>query len=197
MRPPQYDEQAAVDPKRSFVSPPATSFSSNMSRFGFLLAVALIMSGCAGNINTQQGTEVTDRYFTANGEEDGLPLIFRARQNIPIGANQSDFPHQVLVEWYFDASENNGMPLPDTNEAQVTFEDALASFDDGAMSYLMLVVTGNGRKFWYWYVRDVPAWLEKLNDLLTDHPVYPIGISDSLDPEWSVWSGLVSNTEGL
>ena len=140
---------------------------------------------------------MTDRWFTANGEEGGLPLIFRARQNIPVGANPSDYPNQILVEWHFDVDENNGMPPAATNEAQIEFEDALANLDDGDKSYLMLVVTGNGRKFWYWYAKDVPEWMGQLNNVLSEHPVYPIEVSDTSDPEWSVWRGLLSNTEGL
>lgn len=130
-----------------------------------------------------------DVWATATGRDDDFPLIFRFRQHMPIAINATNgFPTLVNIYWRYDGSGNHGMPLPDDSEQQVQFEDAIASLDaqDG-LGYLMLVVTGNSRKEWIFYCNDIPAWLDRFNDLLVGHPVYPIEIETSTDREWSTW----------
>lgn len=88
-------------------------------------------------------------YFTATGEEDGNPLIFRSLQAVPEGAKESEYPFLISIYWPYDSNNDSGMPDASTNEAQIVFEDALQSLDSLGISHLMLVVTGNGRKEWH------------------------------------------------
>ncbi|WP_175543838.1 DUF695 domain-containing protein [Atopomonas hussainii] len=136
-------------------------------------------------------------YFTATGEEDGRPVIYRSMQSVPDGESESDYPNLVNVYWAFDVEPNNGMPDRDSNDKQIAFEDALADLDVSGTSHLMLVVTGNGRKEWIWYVKDVERWLEKLNSLLAGTEVYPIEIETSHDPEWAAYHHFVAAVKGL
>ena len=38
------------------------------------------------------GASAEDLYFTATGEEDGKPLIFRSLHSVPKGSVESDYP---------------------------------------------------------------------------------------------------------
>jgi len=136
-------------------------------------------------------------YFTATGEQEGRPVIYRSMQSVPAGEKESDFPTLINIYWPFEKEENNGMPDQNTNEKQIAFEDAIASLDVNGTSHLMLVVTGNGRKEWIWYVKDSNKWMNKLNELLTGHEVYPIQIEMEKDSEWSTYHNFVSGVEGI
>lgn len=136
-------------------------------------------------------------YFTATGEQEGKPVIYRSMQYVPDGEKESDFPILINIYWPFEKDENNGMPDRSTNEKQINFEDAIASLDANGTSHLMLVVTGNGRKEWIWYVKDSNEWVGKLNELLTGHEVYPIQIEIEKDPEWSTYHDFVSGVKGI
>jgi len=136
-------------------------------------------------------------YFTAQGEQDGKPVIYRSLENVPEDQKESDFPNLINIYWSFEVDVNNGMPDSETNENQITFEDAIESLDKKDISHLMLVVTGNGRKEWIWYVKDVDSWLNQLNELLQGHDVYPIEIKIDQDSEWSMYHNFVSGVKGI
>lgn len=136
-------------------------------------------------------------YFTATGEQEGKPVIYRSMQNVPEGEKESDFPILINIYWPFEKGENNGMPDRNTNEKQIIFEDAIATLDVNGTSHLMLVVTGNGRKEWIWYVKDSNEWVGRLNELLAGHEVYPIEIEIEKDPEWSTYHNFVSGVKGI
>lgn len=138
-----------------------------------------------------------DIYFTATGQEEGKPLIFRSLKDVPEGIDQADFPYRISIIWRYDAEIRNGMPDPDENNGQIEFEDALVHLEANTISRLMLVVTGNGRKEWHWYVQDVEGWMKEFNQALAGRPAYPIEITDTLDPDWSLYRNFVTNVKGL
>lgn len=143
------------------------------------------------------GAFAANMYFTATGEQEGKPVVYRGMQSVPDGEKESDFPTLINIYWPFEKDENNGMPGKSTNKKQIAFEDAIAPLDVNGTSHLMLVVTGNGRKEWIWYVKDSNEWIDKLNVLLSDHEVYPIQIEMENDPEWSTYHKFVASVKGI
>lgn len=142
-------------------------------------------------------SEQEDIWFTATGDEDGKPLIFRSKLKNNAEIIESDYPNLITIYWHYETDDESGMPSEETNEAQIDFEDALEALDSEAFSFLMLVVTGNGRKEWHWYAFDVDAWMEKLNELLANHPEYPIEIENSYEPDWALYHNFISGVEGI
>lgn len=136
-------------------------------------------------------------YFTAQGEQDGKPVIYRSLETVPENQKESDFPNLINIYWPFEVDVNNGMPDFKSNENQIAFEDAIESLDKNGISHLMLVVTGNGRKEWVWYVKNVDSWLSQLNELLKNHEAYPIEIEIEQDPEWSTYHDFISGVKGI
>jgi len=138
-----------------------------------------------------------DVWFTATGEEDGKPLIFRGRQNVPAGVTESDYPTLLSIFWPYEAADESGMPDEETNDDQIDLEDALEVLDSPGVSFQMLVVTGNGRKEWHWYVSDVEEWMTRVNELLAGHSAFPIEIVNYLEPDWAMYHGFISGVEGI
>lgn len=144
---------------------------------------------------TEANTE--NLYFTATGEEDGKPLIFRCLQTVPEGTHESDYPSLISIYWPYTPANDGGMPDAEANEAQIVFEDALEHLDTQGVSHLMLVVTGNGRKEWHWYVKDIDGWMQALNDALAGKPVFPIEIANAEQPDWSLYHNFISSFNGV
>jgi hypothetical protein len=136
-----------------------------------------------------------DIHFTATGQEDGKPLIFRSITSVPGGINKSDFPDLVAVSWRYEANEQ-GMPDADTSDAQNELEDALVPLDANHLGRQMLVVTGNSRKEWYWYVKDAAGWEAQARSLIGTR-AYPIRLTTTNDHEWSFYENFKASVEGL
>jgi Family of unknown function (DUF695) len=135
-----------------------------------------------------------DIWATATGDERGTPVIYRYRQNHT--ADPSRYPHALRIVWPYDGQVRNGMPPVEDNKLQVGFEDAIGTLGEGRAGYLMLVLTGNGRKEWLYYVEDPKRWLEELNRSLATHKPYPLQIGDWLDEGWSTWQKFADSVTG-
>jgi hypothetical protein len=138
-----------------------------------------------------------EAWFTATSKEDGKPLIFGVRQHVPLGVVESDYPTLLSVSWHYEPANESGMPNEETNDAQIEMEDALEELDSPEISFLMLVVTGNGRKEWHWYVSDIKIWTSRLNELLTGYQVFPIQIENNHEPDWALYHDFVSGVSGI
>jgi hypothetical protein len=141
--------------------------------------------------------EREDIYYTATGEEDGFPIIFRGRQYIPAGVAEPDYPTLVSIYWDYEPANESGMPDDETRTAQDELEDALIALDDQECSFLMLVVTGNRRKEWHWYVHDLNDWMGKLNRALSEYSPFPIEIENDHQPDWTLYHNFISGMKTI
>ncbi|MBB4587917.1 hypothetical protein GGE50_003821 [Rhizobium leguminosarum] len=137
-----------------------------------------------------------DTYFTATGEEDGKPLIFRSMTAVPVGVREADLPNHVIIRWHYE-TDLNGMPNTDSNSRQIALEDALMPLDVNAIGRQMLVVTGNNRKEWHWYVKDFDNWMDQLHQRLATSRAYPIEISHTYEPQWASYRAFLAQVNGL
>ncbi len=87
------------------------------------------------------------------------------------------------------------MPETDTKEAHLVFENAIFRIDEEGTGFLMLSITGNGRKEWIYYTKDIELFLSHLNQCLVGHTQYPIQIETKEDPTWSAWRSFLENTK--
>lgn len=136
-------------------------------------------------------------FFTAEGEEDGKPLIFRSLHTVPEDSIESDYPYLISIFWQYTPANDSGMPSAESNTSQIAFETALDDLDKSGTSHLMLVVTGNGRKEWHWYVKDVEYWMDSFNTALTGQPVFPIEIENSYQPDWALYHNFIAGVKEL
>ncbi len=135
--------------------------------------------------------EERDPWLVAETEEDGMPMVYRVRQNIPDLVKVDDFPHLVCVVWEYQTDIDNGLPDGEVAELQALFEDALDSFiEKGGDSEHMVVVTGNGRKEWLWYTKDPDDWIAGFSEALNAHPPFPVEIQGYDAEGWRAYNEL-------
>ena len=128
-----------------------------------------------------------DTWIVSEGQEEGLPMIYRMRDIIPSAINTPEYPNLISVLWEYDFDNPSGMPSDELDKQQRAFEDALDKMDNTGIGIMMLAVTGNGRREWVWYVNDQSFWLSSMHSCLEGHPTYPIDIEKSDDPHWDTW----------
>jgi hypothetical protein len=110
------------------------------------------------------------QYGTWEATQHGNPMTYRGITEPNEKCRR--FPHRIGVFWEYE-DFNNGLPAPDVNDAQNQLEDALDELENENSGILSLVVFGNGRKEWHWYVADIDTWINGLNECLHDHEPYP------------------------
>ena len=137
--------------------------------------------------------EIGDPWVLAETVEDGFPIMHRLRQCVPDGIIISEYPYLLSILWEYETEDNSGMPSEEQNEQHLNFDDALDEMDNKGSGTMMLAITGNGRKEWVWYVNDPQEWSNELHSCLQGHPVYPLDIEKSEDPEWETWKTFRDN----
>ena len=132
------------------------------------------------------------KWGVATAQDNGKPLIYRYIASPPAGIRITDYPHLVAISWTFDGSIRNGMPEPDVNERMIQLEDLLEkALESKKNAFMTLIVTGNGRKEWQWYSRDVSETMQLINEALKDIAPFPIEISLQSDPNWSAYFDII------
>ena|SRR5438094_6333980 len=127
-----------------------------------------------------------DRWAVAQAEEDGLPLLFRYRQNVPV-KDTTRFPYLISILWNYDGNKEGGMPDDATLAEMDRVEDALDPIDQSGEAFLMVAVTGNNRREWIWYTDDKAKYMSLVNRALPKNTKFPLDFSASEDPAWTTY----------
>jgi hypothetical protein len=126
-----------------------------------------------------------DTWRLATAEDDGKPLIFRVREQVPTFAHKNDFRHLLALSWPYEPSNDQGMPSPVDVDRMTQLEDLLMpAFEDAKEAFLTVVVTGYGVREWQWYARDPDRVMELVNATLGELEPFPVQFSFEDDPEW-------------
>jgi hypothetical protein len=124
-----------------------------------------------------------DRWAIAHAEEDGTPVLFRFRSDLPV-KDTANFPYLVSILWHYDGTRNGGMPDDRTLAQMNRIEDALDPIDESGEAFLMIVVTGNNRREWIWYTHDRDRYMALVNRAMPRQPKFPVDFATSEDPTW-------------
>jgi hypothetical protein len=136
----------------------------------------------------KQDSPTEAKWAVAQGEDNGLPLIFRVRSQEPHGIDISLYPNLMAVSWSYEPVNVSGMPPPDVLRRMEQFEDALDSELEAVQSaFLTVIVTGNGVREWQWYSRDTQETMENINKALSPHEPFPVEFSLQSDPHWEAY----------
>jgi len=132
-----------------------------------------------------------DPWFIAEGEEDDLPIIFRVREMRPPGVEPRRYPNLISILWAFDKSES-GMPDDETVERMNEFEDCLDALEGPNRGFMMVTITGNGRREWLWYVADTSEFMSGVNRVLASLSAkFPVSFEGAQDPSWQTFRAFV------
>ena len=139
------------------------------------------------------GSSSSDQRTLAQGQVDGLPLLFRFRAFPPEGVEPASFATLVAIGWSYEPGNDSGMPGPPDAERMDHLEALLdAAIETPGIAYLTAAVTGNGRREWQWYTRDSASFMAALNRALSSYPAFPIDISHQQDPEWNAYLSILA-----
>jgi hypothetical protein len=138
-----------------------------------------------------------DEWAVATGEEDGRMLICRFRQAVPDGIAVGDFPELVTIRWRHGDTGNNGLPEGEVTEKMNGVEERLDSLEGVRTGFLMMVYTGNQRKEWCWYTREVDPFVEAVYATLPRGAAneMPLEFEHTHDPRWQAWRDVVVSVE--
>lgn len=129
--------------------------------------------------------------------EDGLPVIYAFDNSEPSQGYISRFAWLAIVWWKYDGSDNDGMPLEETNARMIELEDALSTeFHGSPTSAWVFNRTGNNLKEFAYYISDRDHFIGELNRALASHARYPIEISFYDDSRWSEFRDLLREFGG-
>lgn len=119
-------------------------------------------------------------------------IVFRYAEGFREGFQRSSLSHRVILSWRYESP--SGMPSTSEREAMERMEDLLATHvEKSGFALLTLVSTGENLREWVYYASSERAFLAALNDALAGHPLVPIEIQASPDPDWSTYSSFRRN----
>jgi hypothetical protein len=138
-------------------------------------------------------TMAANDWKVATGTIDNHPII--VRYITAPSVKPAEYPTLILITWKYKGT-SNGMPDTPTGERMGVLEDLLPKkLESAASAYLAAVVTGNGRKEWYWYSRNEAESMKLLNEALAGQAAFPIQVSVQEDPTWSAHSQLAHSAK--
>lgn len=110
-----------------------------------------------------------------DGEIDPAKAQFlQIRQEMPKALETGKYPIRVDITWEYDG-DHSGMPTEDLAEQMNSFEEALIpALEKNNLALLAYQVTGEGRRLWCFYTRNIGAFQETLNEALEELPLFPI-----------------------
>lgn len=122
--------------------------------------------------------------------DDGVEgkRLYRIMMEPHSDIDKNEFTENVSISWQFS---EDGFPDNEMSEILRTFENYLESMDDpDSNSFLVFAYTGYGKREWSYQAKSYEAFMQELNDNLSDKPRFPISIDHSHDPEWAYYNGV-------
>ena len=126
-----------------------------------------------------------ERSIIGKMEEDGLPVVFKLVDAAPSAETRDRFRWLTVISWKYDRSVRNGMPPHDANERMLALEHAVDALEASMLCRQAYTRTGNGLKELVYYISDREMFMAAFNDVLREHPRYPIAINFYEDREWA------------
>lgn len=129
-----------------------------------------------------------DGWLTVKQHENGFPVVYQARRNMPDDVDIETLANMLCVMWRYDSDGDDGLPGKDVAGQLAAFEKVLASvLEDCDHSHLMLQITGKSKKEWLWYVRDPITWQEKVAGVVDGNEGYPVNIVCYDAQDWQIY----------
>jgi hypothetical protein len=127
-----------------------------------------------------------DAWNVANGTNPDKPSVLRYRPNLQERIADPAYGSHLTIIWPYDSDNKSGMPNDLQNIELGNFEDTVVdALDSSDLAILAFVFTCAGQREWHFYVSDVGAVGQAINEALAGQPVLPIELTVEDDPEWS------------
>lgn len=148
-----------------------------LARFYLVGILILIMS-------TPNSAAGDSSWLLLEYQNEGYPIVMKVMEELPSESVRDRFGWLTVISWKYDRTENNGMPLPAVNSQMVDLEHAIDEIQENDLCVQVYSKTGNGLKELVYYISDRDEFMTSFNEVLADHPRYPLDIEFFEDPQW-------------
>lgn len=136
---------------------------------------------------------LTDNWFTAlaTGERGGIVFV-SGRKDLEDFRRRGSLRTRIEITWPCTA-DDGGMPTGADADLIAEVEPLLRkAMEADKLAILTGNYTGDGAKYWVFYCRHLPTFMDRLNDVLEPYPVLPLQIETYEDPEWEEYEDMCS-----
>jgi hypothetical protein len=133
-------------------------------------------------------------WSVAEGVSDDLPVILRYRSNLNITSLTTLFPHLITIQWTFKNPALSMLPSFIDKQELDDFEESLwIATETNNCGMLTVVITSNGYRNWYVYVKNIDKFSQTLSLLPQKEERYPIEIFLDRDEDWQFYREIIAN----
>lgn len=126
--------------------------------------------------------------------ENGRTIITSGHDGLDKQFASGKYIYRVDVSWDYKALPD-GMP---DNESADTLERVTDAFNltlaNDKVAVLSGIYTGDGRRDWIFYTKNLKVFNSFFNRALADLPLLPLSISATEDPDWEEYRHLRDTT---
>lgn len=136
-----------------------------------------------------------DAWFTANDDNNGVPVVLQGRNTLNHLIGLSSHPTLIRLVWRFEPAGSNGLPGDVDAEQMARFEAAvLPALEAERVCIFYCIFQQQGAKEWLAYCSSVDAAEEILNVALMEQDDAPIELFEEDDPQWSDYQSMMEGT---
>ena len=127
----------------------------------------------------------SDKWWTYPAEgEKGQTVIVTGRDDIDHFRENGKYIYRIDVSWNYNALSNG---LPEDQDAKIMEQVTdllLAAFKKDQVAVMTGIYTGEGRRDWVFYSKNLPLFNKVFNRALQDLPTIPFLIEAEEDKDW-------------
>ena len=103
-------------------------------KIGFLILIMGTPNAAAGSPS----------WILFHYKDDGLPVVMKVMEDLPPKQVRERFAWLTVISWRYDATENNGMPIPDVNSQMKQLEASIDTVEENGFCVQVYSRTGKG-----------------------------------------------------
>lgn len=127
----------------------------------------------------------SNRWWTFPAEaENGKTILVTGRDGMEEIIRSGKYIYRVNVYWNYN-SQPDGMPEEEDALMLEKVTDALQEkFKKDKVAYMTGIYTGDGRRDWVFYTKNLNIFSTVFNSALEELPTVPLVIEAESDPDW-------------
>lgn len=137
----------------------------------------------------------SDRFWSCPAEgENGRTIIVTGRDGMEKIMEGGKYVYRIDVSWNY-GSLPDGMPDDESAEMLENVTDAfMLSFAKDKVAYLTGIYTGDGRRDWVFYTKNLKVFSFVFNKALEELPLLPLVIEAEEDRDWEEYRQMREST---
>lgn len=137
----------------------------------------------------------TDKWWSYPAEaESGKTIIVTGRDKVDDFRDSGKYIYRIDVTWNYNAL-SDGMPEEDDAKLMEEATDALLeAFKKDKVAVMTGIYTGDGRRDWVFYTKNLKIFSIVFNKALEELPTIPIVIAAEEDSAWEEYSHMREET---